>query len=31
MGTAGKETGPTKAISHYGCGTYNVGSASVPA
>ncbi len=31
MGPTGTETGPTKAFSHYGCGTYNVGPVSVPA
>ncbi len=31
MGPAGTETGPTKTVSHYGCGTYNVGPASGPA
>ncbi len=31
MGPAGTETGPTKTISHYGCGSCSVGPASVPA
>ena len=31
MGPAGTETGPTKTLSHHGCGTCRVGPASVPA